>query len=254
MACGKEVDASAASPLSTADSVPPAAQGQYSPDGKWWWNGVQWVSVPEKVAATPTPAPASPAVASAVRVAHVIGGGGKKRKRKSAVQTLATLAVTFAVIAALCFVATPNVAAGAFVGTLSFAAAGVTTLILLALLVVRFIRGQRRPSWLVLMAALLALEAVLVGGVDAYAASQVAPVTSVLQDYYADVADAVSVGNAISAGQAPADATFAEVYANAEAIWEGTFSTNLGVPGQLLSYGNSIHAWANVVAEAAFAG
>jgi hypothetical protein len=36
-----------------APAAAPQPQGQYSPDGRWWWNGTEWVPVPGAVAPGP---------------------------------------------------------------------------------------------------------------------------------------------------------------------------------------------------------
>jgi hypothetical protein len=48
-ACGARLDAPNAPEKATSPSE--QVQGQYSPDGKWWWNGTQWVSVAAAAAA-----------------------------------------------------------------------------------------------------------------------------------------------------------------------------------------------------------
>jgi hypothetical protein len=70
-----------------------------------------------------------------------------------------------------------------------------------------------------------------------------------VQDSYAEVAAAVSLGDAIQQGRAPSGITFANVQTQAFAAW--TRLTTLYVPGQLSDYKSSVKAWADDVVTAA---
>ena len=60
--CGKPMavvdsSADATAPSPSHLGVPPAAQPQYSPDGKWWWNGRAWTAVASAPIAFAAPSP-----------------------------------------------------------------------------------------------------------------------------------------------------------------------------------------------------
>ncbi len=69
-ACGYNVAPPSPAPATqeTAGEAPVRAQPQYSADGKWWWNGTQWMAVaPVRPVAQAMPTEAAPAVLAVKR-------------------------------------------------------------------------------------------------------------------------------------------------------------------------------------------
>jgi len=162
------------------------------------------------------------------------------------------MAVLFTGMAALAYVLDPAAGGRWVLVAVCAAVAVILTAIYAARVALVASRGRLRRSAAILLAGLVALEGVLAGGLNVYADTKTAPAVGVIEDYYAEVAYAVSLGDAIHAGQAPAGATYFNVYDRSFAIWEATFITSLNVPEELYPYVDSIHAWANQVSLDAF--
>jgi hypothetical protein len=157
--------------------------------------------------------------------------------------------VVGAILAALSFYALPIIQVRAILVPVLSAVSGLAALGLAVVLLVRFFRGQRRKSWGVAMAVVLAVEAMMVGGLNTYADSKTASVTAVVQAYQAEVGAAVSHGNEIAAGHAPSGVTFSTVQTQAQNAYSGL--DELDTPGGLLDYAQQVKAWAADVANAA---
>src|SRR5258708_34642933 len=186
-----------------------AWQSSLSADGVWRWDGTQWQPASgSSVASTLVPPIAATAVA-------VIPGSDRKKRKRGLIGRFAVPAVIFAVIAGGSFIALPSSPVRMIWVALFSAFSGFFALCLLLTFLVRFGRGQRRKSWAVAVAVVFAVEALLVGGLNAYADSKTTSVTALVQDYYAEVAVAVSLGDATSAGHAPPGVTMATVQAQA---------------------------------------
>lgn len=56
--CGQTVSATAPAMAQAASAAAVQAQTQYSPDGRWWWDGDQWVAVPAQASSAVAPMPA----------------------------------------------------------------------------------------------------------------------------------------------------------------------------------------------------
>jgi hypothetical protein len=168
------------------------------------------------------------------------------------VRRLVAWAMIFAILAALTFLLIPDASARVVLVSLFTAIAVIATVWLVLLVAIRFIRGRRSKSWTIALVAVLVLESVLAFGLNVYADSKTVSSTALIQDYYAEVADAVSLGNAVLAGQAPAGVTFATVQAQASRAESGL--TALDVPAELADFRSSVDLWASGVAtDAQFA-
>jgi hypothetical protein len=98
-------------------------------------------------------------------------------------------------------------------------------------------------------AVILAVEGIFIGGLNAYADSKTTSVTALVQDYYADVAAAVALGDAISAEHVPSSVTFATVQSQVQTVY--TELGQLDAPGGLVTYVSAVKAWASEVLDAA---
>ena len=231
--CGYKLDSiNAPSPGQEAVSAP----GQYSADGKWWWNGAQWV---------PVVAPA---------LAPVLAAAKAKKTRKAGWRTrrLVGLVVTFSLLDAVVFYADPEALTRQIFVAMTSAVAAAGAICLLAVLSVRFIRGLRSKAWAGVLVLVLALQGVLVFGLNAYADSQIAPSVALIQNYYASVADAVSTGYLIAPGKPTSAAAYDAVASQAGAAYAAL--SNVTVPYELSGYLSAVKTWAfNVEGDAAFA-
>lgn len=156
--------------------------------------------------------------------------------------------MTFGILTALSFFAIPVTLPRAIMVIAFSAISGFSAVCLFAILLSRGIRGRWRKSWAVAAAVVVAMEAMLVGGLNTYADSEATSATALLQDSYAEVAAAISLGDAIQQGRAPSDVTFATVQARAFAVYLRL--SVLDVPGQLADYTSSLKAWAKDVVTA----
>jgi hypothetical protein len=160
------------------------------------------------------------------------------------VSRLVRLALMFGILAALSFVAIPMALPRAITVIALSAISGFSGLWLLGIVVVRGIRGRRRRSWAVAAVVVVAIQVLLVDGLNVVADSKATSTTALVQDSYAEVAAAVSLGDAIQQGRAPSGVTFANVQSQASAA--ASRLTNLDVPGQLADYTSSVKAWPDV--------
>jgi hypothetical protein len=201
-----------------------------------------------------TPPPASTAATAAAPAATSPAPSpqtppAETKREFGPARRLVTFAVVGAILAALSFYALPMIQVRAILVPVLSAVSGLAAVGLAAVLLVRFFRGQRRRSWGVAMAVVLAVEALLVGGLNTYADSKTASVTTMVQAYQAEVGAAVSHGNEIAAGHAPSGVTFATVQTQAQNAYSGLDA--LDTPGELLDYAQQVKAWAADVANAA---
>jgi hypothetical protein len=164
------------------------------------------------------------------------------------VSRLVRLALMFGILAALSFVAIPMALPRAITVIALSAISGFSGLWLLGIVVVRGIRGRRRRSWAVAAVVVVAIQVLLVDGLNVVADSKATSTTALVQDSHAEVAAAVSLGDAIQQGRAPSGVTFANVQSQASAA--ASRLTNLDVPGQLADYTSSVKAWADDVVAA----
>ena len=193
---------------------------------------MQWVPVPATAALPPVTI-----TASAVP---------KRRKKRRTVRRLSVVSVTFALLTALTVLSDSDINSRTLLVPTFGVITAISTAWLLVLVTVRFFVHQRSKLWTGVLLVVLALDAALVGSLNAYADSSTVATTSVIQDYYAQVADAVSLGNAVSAGHAPAGITFTTVQAQAQAA-ESALAA-LDVPAELADYRSSVLLWADLVA------
>jgi zinc-ribbon domain len=216
--------------------APSSAPAQYSADGKWWWNGAQWAPV------------AAPALAP------VLAPAKTKKTRKAGWRTrrLVGLVVTFSLLDGVAFYADPEALSRQVFVAIASAVSAAAAICLLAILSVRFIRGLRSKTWIGVLAAVLALQGVLVFGLNAYADSEIAPSVALIQNYYASVADAVSAGYLVTPGKRTSAAAYDAVATQAGAAF--TALTNVSVSYELSGYLSAVQTWAlNVEGDAAFA-
>ncbi len=191
------------------------------------------------------PPPAAPVALAAVTPASAY----RARRPMGLVSRLVRLAVICGVLGALSFITIPATLPRAITVIALSAISGFSALCLFALVVVRGIRGRRRRSWAVAAVVVVAIEVLLVDGLNVYADSNAASATALVQDSYAEVAAAVSLGDAIQQGRAPAGVTFGNVQTQASAA--SSRLTALDVPGQLGDYTSSVKTWADDVVAAA---
>lgn len=219
----------------TDTPAPEQPSGQYSPDGKWWWNGTQWVPVPVTAAMPPvtTMAPTVPVPAP------------KQRKKIRMALRATTMTATFTLITTFAFLCLAQLTLRSGLVTIFGAGVVIGVTWLLVLATVRFIRGQRSKTLPIVALVVLVVEIGLAGGLNAYADSLTVATTSVIQDYYAQVADAVSLGNAVAAGKAPGGVTFATVQAEANQAEFGLKA--LDAPAELVDYRGSVQEWAYLI-------
>jgi hypothetical protein len=161
------------------------------------------------------------------------------------VSRLVRLAVIFGILTALSFITIPGALPRAITVIALSAISGLSALSLLIIVLVRGIRGRRRRSWAVAAVVVAAIEVLMADGLSAYADSKATSATALLQDSYAEVAAAVSLGDAIQLGRAPSGVTFADVQIQASAA--SLRLTALDAPGQLADYKSSVKAWADDV-------
>jgi zinc-ribbon domain len=220
-ACGHDTKADSQTPAAIAETQGAEAQalGQYSADGKWWWNGTQWMVVQATVAPS-----------------------GKPRKAKRMVRRLSVLAVVFAALTAANYFFWPLASVRSLFVNVFGVLAVLFTLWLVALVAVRFARGSRSKIWAGAAIGVLVLEVGLSAGMNANANAKTVATLPVLQSYYAEVADAVALGNLVVAGTAPSGVTFATVKAQADGV-QNQLAT-MDVPAPLMDYAGAIHDWA----------
>lgn len=200
-----------------------AGQGQFSPDGRWWWNGAQWVAVPS----VPTPG---------------VTTQTPRRSRQNVARRLAIVAPALAIVTALVFVLDPEINSRAVFVNLSAALCALLTAWLLVLILVRFIRGRRSRTWAGVMLGLLVFESAASLGLNLYVDTKTASVLGPMQDYFAEIAEAVSLGDSVVARQAPTGVTMDTVAAQAWAA--RTQLAGLDVPADLAAYQSAIMNWA----------
>ena len=75
--CGRSVAGPGAPLAVPGPPPPPPPQGEFSPDGAWWWNGTQWASV-QSATAKPRALAPTPAAEAPGWVAPRRGGGARK--------------------------------------------------------------------------------------------------------------------------------------------------------------------------------
>jgi hypothetical protein len=160
--------------------------------------------------------------------------------------------VTFSLLGAVAFYADPEALSRQVFVAMTSAISGTATIVLLAILAVRFIRGLRSKTWAGVLVGVLVLQTVLVVGLNAYADSQFAPSVALIQNYYANVADAVIKGYAVTPGKATSAVAYDAVATQAEGAFVAL--TNVTVPSELSGYLDAVQTWAlNVEGDAAFA-
>jgi double zinc ribbon protein/zinc ribbon protein len=226
--CGHSLSAAispSSAPTPGAASAP-IAQGQYSADGQWWWNGAQW----QATQAAPT-APSRP------------------RKAKRMVRRLTVWALVFIALTVANYFFWPQPTARALFVNFFASFAFLFTVWLVVLVAVRIIRGSRSKTWAGFALGVLLLEAVLSAGLNFNADAKTAATLPVLQSYYAEVADAVSLGNLVQANAAPAGITYATVKAQTDGV-QNQMAT-LDVPAPLAAYAGAIDDWANTISNTA---
>jgi hypothetical protein len=195
---------------------------------------MQWAPVPT-VAGAPAPAFAP-----------------KQRKKIRMALRVTGMTATFTLIMTFAFLCVSALTMRSILVTIFGAgvALGVTWLLVLA--TVRSIRGQRSKTLPIVALVVVVVEVGLAGGLNAYADSTTHSTTAVIQDYYAQVADAVSLGNAVAAGKAPAGVTFSTVQTEANQADSGL--TALDAPAELVDYRSSVEQWAYMVGSDAQSG
>jgi hypothetical protein len=123
------------------------------------------------------------------------------------------------------------------------------TVWLVVLVAVRLIRGSRSKTWAGAALGVLLLEAVLSAGLNFNADAKTTATLPVLQSYYAEVADAVSLGSLVQAKAAPPGVTYATVQAQTDGVQNQLAS--LYVPASLAAYAGAIDDWANTISNTA---
>jgi hypothetical protein len=219
---------SAAISPAAAPTPPPApiAQGQYSADGQWWWNGAQWMAVQA--------APVAP---------------NKPRKVKRMVRRLTVWALVSVALTVANYFFWPQATARALFVNFFASFALLFTVWLVVLVTVRIIRGSRSKTWAGFALGVLLLEAVLSAGLNFNTDAKTEATTPVLLSYYAEVADAVSLGNLVQANAAPTGVTYATVKAQTDGV-QNELAT-LDVPASLAAYAAAIYDWANTISNTA---
>lgn len=175
-----------------------------------------------------------------------------KGKRNVPLQ-LTVAAVMFSLLVALTYLSVSDIDIRMLFVNMFGAATAIATAAFLVLLTVRLIRHRPSKVWSGVLLAVLVLETGMSGGLNAYADSFAVATTSVIQDYYAEVAVAASLGNAVAARQAPVGVTFDTVHDRAYAA-ESALAA-LDVPAGLSDYRSSVQDWAaQVTLDAGFGG
>lgn len=218
-ACGFKIVTDDTPPITAPAPVQQGQQGHHSADGKWWWNGAQWVATQEAGTAT-----------------------SKPRKVKRMVRRLTVLAVIFVALTAANYLFWPEVIVRSLFVNSFGALAVVFTAWLVVLVAVRLARGSRSKIWAGAAIGVLVLEAGLSVGLNINADNKTTATLPVLQSYYAEVADAVSLGNMVAAGRAPSGVTFTAVKAQVDGV-QNQLAT-MDVPAGLMEYARAIDDWA----------
>lgn len=165
------------------------------------------------------------------------------------VRKLSVLAVVFVALMAANYLFWPEAIMRAlFVNIFGFMAV-LFTAWLVVLVAVRLARGSRSKIWAGAAIGILLLEAGLSAGLNANADNKVTATVPALQSYYAEVADAVSLGGMVAAGSAPSGVTFATVKAQAGGV-QNQLAT-MDVPSSLTDYAAAIDNWAGWIALSA---
>jgi hypothetical protein len=103
----------------------------------------------------------------------------------------------------------------------------------------------------VLLAAVLALEAGMVVGLNTFADAKTAAGITLVQDYSAEVAATALLGDSVAAGNAPSGVSYADVGKDAGSVFDHYYLLKL--PSELLDYAAAVADWAREVEAAATA-